>query len=132
MALEPAWAEKDIEFDVDLDDILYEGYESLMRHVWSNLIGNAVKFSPQGGEIKIALYKENEKLVFTVEDQGIGISEEAKKHIFDKFYQGDTSHKSEGNGLGLALAKRIVALSGGEISAENRTEGGCRFTVTLK
>ncbi len=132
LALEPAWTEKDIEFDVDLDDTQYVGYANLMRHVWSNLIGNAVKFSPQGGEIRISLHKTNNTLVFTVEDQGTGITEEAQKHIFDKFYQGDTSHKNEGNGLGLALVKRIVALSDGEIRAENRSEGGCRFVVTLK
>ncbi len=131
LVLEPAWTAKDIEFDVDLDDVRYDGYESLMRHVWSNLIGNAIKFSPQGGEIRISLHKVGEQLIFSVEDQGVGITEEAKKHIFDKFYQGDTSHKSEGNGLGLALVKRIVALSDGEIRAENRNEGGCRFTVIL-
>lgn len=132
LVLEPAWTEKDIEFEVDLDDVQYEGYENLMRHVWSNLIGNAVKFSPQGGEIRISLHKSGEALVFTVEDQGIGITEETQKHIFDKFYQGDTSHKNEGNGLGLALVKRIVALSDGEIRAESRNEGGCRFVLTLK
>ncbi len=132
LALEPAWTEKDIEFDVELEDTLYSGYEALMRHVWSNLIGNAVKFSPQGGEIRISLRQEPGALVFCVEDQGPGISEEAKKHIFDKFYQGDTSHKNEGNGLGLALVKRILSISNAEIKAENRNEGGCRFTVTLR
>lgn len=132
LALEPAWTEKDIEFDVDLDDVQYNGYENLMRHIWSNLIGNAIKFSPQGGEVRISLHKVEDTFVFTVEDQGSGITEEAKKHIFDKFYQGDTSHKNEGNGLGLALVKRIVTLADGEIRAENRKEGGCRFVVTLK
>ena len=69
--------------------------------------------------------------MFTVEDNGPGLSEEAKKHLFDKFYQEDSSHKQEGNGLGLALVKRIVTILGGEVYAENTENGGCRFTVTL-
>ena len=129
--LEPAWAQKEIEFDVDLDNVEYTGYESLLHHVWDNLIGNAIKFDPQGGLIRIRLEKRDKKVLCTVEDEGPGISEEAGKHIFDKFYQADSSHKQEGNGLGLALVKKIVTISGGEISAENRQEGGARFTVTL-
>ena len=102
-----------------------------MHHVWSNLLSNAVKFSPNGGTIKMRLQKKDGKVIFVLEDQGPGLSEEAQKHLFDKFYQADTSHKEEGNGLGLALVKNILSLCGGEISAENITEGGCRFTVTL-
>lgn len=131
VALEAAWAPKDIEFDVDLDDVDYYGNENIMHHVWSNIIGNAVKFSPRGGQVKIRLRKKEGKILFVVEDSGPGISDEAKKHLFDKFYQADTSHKEEGNGLGLALVKRILTLAGGEISAENIETGGCRFTVTL-
>ena len=70
-------------------------------------------------------------MTFTVEDSGPGIAEEAKRHIFDKFYQADSSHKEEGNGLGLALVKKILSVSGGEISVENISGGGCRFTVIL-
>lgn len=103
-----------------------------MRHVWDNLISNAVKFSPNGGTVKIHLTKKLKKLIFTVEDQGSGLSEEAQKHIFDKFYQADASHKQEGNGLGLALVKRILAIEKGQITAENLRSGGCRFTVTLQ
>ncbi|MBE6944197.1 MAG: HAMP domain-containing histidine kinase [Ruminococcaceae bacterium] len=132
VALEPAWAQKDIEFDVELDRVSYLGNEPMMRHVWDNLISNAVKFSPNGGTVKIRLAKKLKKLLFTVEDQGPGLTEEAHKHIFDKFYQADTSHKQEGNGLGLALAKRILTIENGQITAENRPEGGCRFTVTLR
>ena len=132
VALEPAWEKKNIEFDVELDRVSYLGNESMMRHVWDNLISNAVKFSPNGGTVKINLAKKLKKLVLTVEDQGSGLSEEAQKHIFDKFYQADASHKQEGNGLGLALVKRILAIEKGQITAENRPEGGCRFTVTLR
>ena len=103
-----------------------------MRHVWDNLISNAVKFSPNGGAVKIHLVKKLKRLIFTVEDQGPGLSEEAQKHIFDKFYQADASHKQEGNGLGLALVKRILTIEKGQIAAENIPEGGCRFTVTLR
>lgn len=132
LALEAAWAPKDIEFDVDLDDIEYYGNESMVHHVWDNLIGNAIKFSPQGGVIKIRLQKKTDRFIFIVEDEGPGLSEEAKKHVFDKFYQEDTSHKQEGNGLGLALVKRILSIEHGEIAVENLPEKGCRFTVTLK
>ena len=132
VALEPAWEQKDIEFDVELDRVSYLGNEPMMRHVWDNLISNAVKFSPNGGTVKIHLAKKLKRLIFTVEDQGPGLSEEAQKHIFDKFYQADTSHKQEGNGLGLALVKRILAIEKGQIATENIPEGGCRFTVTLR
>lgn len=128
--LEPQWAEKDIEFDVELDDVEYTGSENLMHHVWDNLIGNAIKFNPQGGFVKVALVRTPGKIRFTVEDSGPGIPQGAEMHIFDKFYQGDSSHKEEGNGLGLALAKQITELAGGEIFAEN-LKVGCRFTVLL-
>ena len=132
VAMEDAWVEKDIELDVDMDRIDYLGNENMMRHIWDNLIGNAIKFSPQSGTVWIRLTQQDQTVQFTVQDCGPGIPEEAKKRIFDKFYQADSSHKQEGNGLGLALAKRIVTIAGGEISAENVEAGGCRFTVTLK
>lgn len=132
VALEQAWEEKSIQLEVDLDLVEYLGNESMMRHVWDNLIGNAVKFSPQEGTIWLRLTQEGGDVRFTVEDRGPGIAEDAKKRIFDKFYQADSSHKQEGNGLGLALVKRIIAITDGEISVENVPEGGCRFTVVLK
>ena len=132
VALESAWSQKDIELDVDLDRVSYLGNEQMMRHVWDNLISNAVKFSPQGGKVKLCLSQKARKLTFTVENQGPGLSEDAQKHIFDKFYQGDSSHKQEGNGLGLALVKRILTIEKGQITAENIPDGGCRFTVTLR
>ena len=130
--LEPEWVKKDIEFDVEMEDITIEGNENLLFHVWNNLIGNAIKFDPPNGLINIKLHKSGGKAVFQIEDSGPGISDEGLKHIFDKFYQEDSSHKQEGNGLGLALAGRIVSLHGGSISATNLPGGGCRFTVELK
>ena len=131
LALEPAWTEKNVEFDVELEVTDYTGNEGLLHHVWDNLIGNAIKFGPVGGLVTVRLTNTKEKIVFAVEDNGPGLSEEAQKHLFDKFYQGDSSHKQEGNGLGLALVKRILTISNGDIRAEN-TPSGCRVTVELK
>ena len=131
VALESAWTPKEIELDVDLDRVQYVGNENLLLHVWNNLIGNAIKFSPHQGQIQIRLFSEDDTIVFSVSDNGPGLTEEALKHIFDKFYQGDTAHKEDGNGLGLALVKRILTIVGGEITAENLPEGGCIFTVKL-
>lgn len=131
VALESEWEAKGIYLDVELESVKYNGNETMMRHVWNNLIGNAVKFSPYGGTVRIRLQHDGDKIVFTVEDEGPGLSDEAQKHLFDKFYQGDTSHKEEGNGLGLTLVKRILTIEDGEISSENMEEGGCRFVVTL-
>ena len=117
---------------MELDRVNYVGNESMMYHVWSNLISNAIKFSPEGSQIRIRLESLPHKLVFSVSDQGPGISKEAQKHIFDKFYQADNSHKQEGNGLGLALVKRILAIEKGQIQVDNLPEGGCCFTVTLR
>ncbi len=132
LALETAWEPKNIEFDVDLDGVEYYGNENMVHHVWDNLIGNAIKFSPQDGTVKIRLQKKPDRFLFVIEDEGPGLSEEAQKHLFDKFYQEDTSHKEEGNGLGLALVKRILSIEGGGIAVENLPEKGCRFIVTLK
>ena len=131
VALEPAWEEKNIEFDVELDRLTYMGNEAMMHHVWDNLISNAVKFSPQDGLVRIRLTREDKKLVFTIEDQGPGVPEEARKHIFDKFYQADSSHTQEGNGLGLSLVRRILSIEKGSIEVNNRSEGGCCFRVVL-
>lgn len=132
VALESTWTAKDLELDVDLEDITYTGNESLMHHVWDNLIGNAIKFNPQCGLLKISLKKDESYIIFTVTDSGPGLSEESMKHLFDKFYQADTTRREEGNGLGLALVKRILTIVGGDISAENLAEYGCTFTVKLK
>jgi len=132
VALEATWEPKNIEFDVELSNVQYLGNKNMMHHVWSNLIGNAIKFAPQDGFIKIQLHQKEGQIIFVIEDNGPGISDEVKKHLFDKFYQADTSHKEEGNGLGLALVKRILALVEGKIEAENIETGGCRFIVMLE
>ncbi len=131
VALETKWESKEIEFDVVLDDITYTGTKSIIYQIWSNLIGNAIKFSPQGGVIKMRLFEENGSIIYYIENACPPLSEEEMKHIFDKFYQADTSRKLEGNGLGLALVKGILSKTGGDIKVKN-IEGGCRFTVMLK
>lgn len=129
--LEPAWTAKDTEFDADMEELLWTGSESLMHHVWSNLISNAIKFGPQGGLIRITLKRCEERLCFTITDSGPGIPEEDQQHIFNKFYQIDNSHRQEGNGLGLALCHQILTLCEGTITVSNPPEGGCCFTVML-
>ena len=131
VSLEQKWTEKEIEFDVDMPQTKYYGYESLLMQVWSNIIGNAIKFSPHGGTIGIKLEVDTDNIVVRISDSGIGMSEATQKHIFEKFYQADTSRKSEGNGLGLALAAKIVEFCGGAIDVESELGKGSCFIVTL-
>ncbi len=128
---ETEWTKKDIEFDVEMEDIECFGNEKLLHHVWYNLIGNAIKFSPYAGLVKIRLYKDSDFLIFEISDKGPGLSDQALKHMFDKFYQGDSSHKQEGNGLGLALVKKILDACEGSVVADNLPDGGCVFKVML-
>ena len=115
-----------------MDRLDYFGSQGLMGHVWSNLLSNAIKFSPQEGVIKLRLKALGDQLCFVVEDAGPGIPQESLQHIFEKFYQADSSHKQEGNGLGLSLVKEILQLEKGSVTAENLPQGGCRFTVILE
>lgn len=131
VALEPVWSTKDIELDVEMEEVSYFGNEALMRHVWSNLLSNAIKFSPEGGLVQIGLTKKEKEITFWVRDHGPGIPEEAIKHVFNRFYQADSSHKQEGNGLGLALVDKILKLEGGRVEVQNCPEAGCKFTVHL-
>ena len=131
VALEQKWTEKDIDFDVELDKISYSGYESLLIHVWSNLIDNAIKFDPHGGMIALRLWQEEGFAVFTIDDNGPGVAPEDQERVFHKFYQSDSSRVMDGNGLGLPLVKKIVEFSGDTVTLENLPEAGCRFTVRL-
>ena len=131
VALEQKWSEKELGFEVELAETPFFGYESLLPHVWTNLIGNAVKFSPKGGEIRIKMMRTEGAVVFTIEDDGPGIVPGDEEHIFTKFYQSESSHGMEGNGIGLALVRQIVEMSGGSVDVRNLEVGGCRFTVRL-
>jgi signal transduction histidine kinase len=132
LSLEPRWIERETEFDIELDEVEYTGNESLLIHVWNNLIENAIKFGKRGGLIKIRLAKYEDVIEFVIEDDGPGIPPEDTERIFGRFYQSDSSHKSEGNGLGLALVKQIIKLESGEIYVESAESGGARFVVLLK
>ena len=131
LMLESAWEEKNISFDLSLPDIQYSGDAGMLFHVWYNLIGNAIKFSEKNSAIRIDLRTAENKVYVTVEDHGCGIDEQTLPHIFEKFYQGDTSHSADGNGLGLALVKRIVILCGGEILVKSEKNTGSECTVVL-
>lgn len=131
LALESKWTAKEIDFDVELDEINYCGYDELLIHVWMNLIDNAVKFDPHGGFVRLRLRKADGNVVFSVEDDGPGIPEGEAERVFNRFYRSENQRATEGNGLGLALVKQITELSGGTVHTENLPEAGCRFTVTL-
>lgn len=131
VALEGKWTAKDIQLEAELEEVTYSGNEQLLTHVWMNLIDNAIKFTPEGGEVIIRLMASEKNVLVSVEDSGCGIPEEDRQRIFEKFYQAESSHQQEGNGLGLSLAKRIVDIHQGRISVENRPGGGSKFTVVL-
>lgn len=131
LLLEQKWTAKDIDLDIALEEISCTGQENLSMHIWVNLIDNAVKFAPEEGKIKLRLTKEGSDIIFTAEDNGCGIPKEDQEHIFDKFFQCDTSRKNEGSGLGLSLVKRITDICGGSVRVESEEGIGTKFTVTL-
>ncbi len=131
LMLEHSWSKKDIDMRIELDDIYYVGNEELMAQIWQNIINNAIKFTPQGGIISVTLTRGQNNIICKIFDNGPQISPQVKAHIFDKFYQGDKSRATEGNGLGLALVKRVVDLCSGRVYADNVTDGGVCFTVEL-
>lgn len=124
--------EKNITLDCDLREVFVNSSESLLEIVFSNLISNAVKFTEDGGSISVILKEEGSRAVVSVTDTGCGMSREVGMRIFEKFYQGDTSHSGEGNGLGLALVKKVIDILGGEISVTSEVGKGSTFTVTIE
>lgn len=131
LLLEKQWTQKKLELVIDLDEVVCHGNAEMLSQAWVNLINNAIKFTPEGGTIGISLCKMDGKAMVQVSDTGIGMDKETCKHIFEKFYQGEKSHHGEGNGLGLSLVQRIVALSHGKISVESVKGKGTTFTVQL-
>ena len=133
IAFENEWENKSIEIETDIDeDVTVNTDQELLSLVWNNLISNAIKFTPEGGTVSVALKKENGYAVVTVSDTGCGMSEETAAHIFEKFYQGDTSHATQGNGLGLALVKRITEITQSEISVKSEPQKGSSFRVKIR
>jgi len=129
--MEPKWSQKNIEVDIDTDEVLYTGSADLIQQVLLNLIDNAIKFTEPGGTICLQLTSNDDGVSLLVKDNGIGMDKETLKRIFDKFYQGETSHTGEGNGLGLSIVKRIVDLCGGQIKVSSEKDKGSEFVICL-
>ena len=128
---ERGWLQKGLTVEGDLDPVDYYGNEELVEHIWSNLISNAIRFTPTGGQITVVLRKEQGRITVSVSDTGIGMDQETQRHIFDKFYRGSPYPDSRGNGLGLSIVRRAVELCGGQVQVFSRPGKGSTFTVTL-
>lgn len=131
LLFESQWSQKEIELELDLPEYTYTGNAELLYQVWTNLFGNAVKYTPPHGKISVRLLPNEKGATVEIADTGIGMCEEVKAHIFEKFYQGDSSHCAVGNGLGLALVKTACQLTGSTVSVESTVGAGSTFTVRL-
>ena len=120
--LENKWSVKKLSIDLELQDFLYLGSKEMMEEVWNNLIGNAIKFSDSGGQLKIKSLKNKNTVIVIISDNGIGMTKETQEKIYDKFFQADTSHSQDGAGLGLSIVKRIIAVHQGKIHIDRRCE----------
>lgn len=133
LLFENVWEEKEIELETSLKENVFIASDAeLMTLVWNNLISNALKFTKPGGRVTVTLDTEGEFAVARFQDTGCGIPPEVGKHIFEKFYQGDTSHAEQGNGLGLALVKRVMDIAGGDIAVDSKVGKGSVFTVKIR
>ena len=133
LQFEDAWEAKELNIETDMEEaVRIRSDPELLSLVWNNLISNAVKFTPEGGTVGVSLKREGNQVVVSVRDTGCGMKPETGCHIFEKFYQGDTSHATQGNGLGLALVKRVVDILQGEITVESVYGQGSTFTVKIK
>ncbi|MBQ7011427.1 MAG: HAMP domain-containing histidine kinase [Clostridia bacterium] len=129
---EDVWESAGIEIEADIaEGVSVKGDGELLALVWSNLLSNAFKFTEKGGKVGVSLASEGDAAVVRIWDTGCGMTPEVGKHIFEKFYQGDTSHAAHGNGLGLALVKRVIDIMGGEINVESAVGEGTAFTVRI-
>ncbi len=132
LKFEDVWSQKDLDICAEIEDAEILCDRDLMEIVWSNLISNAIKFTEPKGKVTVVLKKETDSVIVSVSDTGCGMDETTGKHIFDKFYQGDTSHAKEGNGLGLAMVKRVIDIVKADISLESKLGIGTTFTVKIK
>lgn len=131
LLLDAKTEKKNIDLSVDIEDIMLKGNKEMLSQVWVNLFDNALKFTPENGEITVSAKKIGNEAVVMIKDNGCGINDEAIKHIFDKFYQADTSHATGGNGIGLTVVKKIVDLHEGEIECKSSVGRGTTFKVFL-
>ena len=126
---EREWLKKSLTVEGDLDPVDYYGNEELVEHIWSNLLSNAIRFTPAGGQITVVLRRG--EVTVSVSDTGIGMDEETQRHIFDRFYRAAPYPDDRGNGLGLSIVRRVVTLCGGRVTVFSRPGNGSTFTVTL-
>lgn len=132
LLLEKQWSKKNISFELELEPAKIHSNQEMLSQVWLNILSNAVKFSGDDSDITVRLARKGEKIRVDIKDCGEGMDENTIKHIFERFYQGDSAHSSEGNGLGLPLVKRIIELCGGTIRVESQKGKGTEFSVFLK
>lgn len=131
LLLQMEWERKDIKFNIELDSVEYYSNEEMLSHVWLNILGNAIKFSGNEGQITVKCNDELNYIGVEISDKGIGMKDETRQHVFEKFYQGDSARVSEGNGLGLSLVKRIVDLCGGSIDVKSFLGKGTDIIIKL-
>ncbi len=133
LSCEPQWVDKHINMDVSLEEMEIKADEDMMDQVFINLINNSIKFTPEGGSIKVDLFKKHNSIEFIITDTGVGIAEEDQNHIFERFFKSDKSRRPtiKGNGLGLSIVKKIVDLHHGTIKLQSKLGEGTTFTVSL-
>lgn len=133
LAYEPQWLEKNIEMDIEFEEVTIEADMDLVRQVWTNIIGNSIKFTPEGGTIGVRVSVKEGEAVISISDTGIGLTEEEMERIFERFYKADKSRTAAkgGSGLGLSIVKRIIEMHHGKISVESTVGKGTTFEVTL-
>ena len=130
---ESVWEQRNIEIETDIEEnVAVTADAELLLLVWNNLLANAFKFTEDGGKVSVTLFANEGYAIVKIADTGCGMSAEVGAHIFEKFYQGDTSHATQGNGLGLALVKRVVDIVEGDISVESAVGVGTTFTVKIR
>lgn len=130
--LEPSWSQKNLEIDVDIDEITFNGNKDIMQHLWVNLMSNSIKYNKNNGKLKVSLKKNKEnKTIVTISDTGIGMTNEQMSHIFEKYYQVEKSKSMQGLGIGLTIVNRILNLVNGNIEVTSKLGEGSSFTVTL-
>ena len=131
LLFEQEWSEKNIEIIPELEECTVCFDEEMLSLVWNNLISNAIKFTPDGGEIAVRMMSDERTVTVEIQDNGIGMTEDVRRHIFEKFFQGDPSHGRKGYGVGLAIVNRVIRLCKGSVEVESEKDKGSLFRVTL-
>jgi len=132
LLLQSEWEQNNLDIEVNLEKIRFQGDKALLCHVWINIIGNAIRYTNRGGKITVYLAQVDDEIVAKINDTGIGMNKEQLGRIFERFYRANESRTTGGTGLGLTIAKRIVLLHGGEIAVESEENKGTEFTIKLK